>query len=272
MTAIDIPDPLPPAITPPRTVNGVEQDPIDGVSFAYTFGDPKAKGRLLTQYFEIMGSRAIYHDGWMASALGPRLPWVPGSPPGIKEWTPDNDVWELYNLEEDWSQANDLAGKMPGKLAQLKDAFLIEAAKNKVLPIGGGLWVIALHPEDRVASPYSRWTFSGDTVRIPEFCAPALGNRPNVVTIDAEIPADANGVLYKLGANSGGLTCFVEDGILCYEYNLFIIQRTILPARLNAARTAKKIKKNARMSAISEFFKKVPSQLDNPWYRQAATM
>jgi arylsulfatase A-like enzyme len=218
-------------ITPPLEVNGVPQDPIDGVSFAYTFGDSKAKGRMLTQYFEIMGSRAIYHDGWMASALGPRLPWVPGLPPGIREWTPDNDVWELYNLEEDWSQANDLAAKMPEKLAQLKDIFLIEAAKNKVLPIGGGLWVIALHPEQRVAPPYTEWTFSGNTVRIPEFCAPALGNRPNVVTIDAEIPANANGVLYKLGANSGGLTCFVEDGVLCYEYNLFIIQRTKIRAK-----------------------------------------
>jgi hypothetical protein len=186
---------------------------------------------MLTQYFEIMGSRAIYHDGWMASAIGPRLPWVQGTPPGITEWTPDNDVWELYNLEEDWTQANDLAAKMPEKLAQMKDLFLIEATKNKALPIGGGLWVIVLHPEDRVASPYTEWTFSGETVRIPEFCAPALGNRPNVVTIDADIPANANGVLYKLGGNSGGLTCFVEDGVLCYEYNLFIIQRTKIRAK-----------------------------------------
>ena len=96
-------------ITPPRTVHGVQQDPIDGVSFAYTFGDATAKGRLLTQYFEIMGSRAIYHDGWMASAWGPRTPWVQGTPPGIRDWTPDNDTWELYNLDEDWTQANDLA-------------------------------------------------------------------------------------------------------------------------------------------------------------------
>ena len=218
-------------ITPPLEVNGVPQDPIDGVSFAYSFDDPKAKGRMLTQYFEIMGSRAIYHDGWMASALGPRLPWVPGTPPGIREWTPDNDVWELYNLDEDWSQANDLAAKMPQKLAQMKDLFLIEATKNKVLPIGGGLWVVVLHPEMRISPPYTEWTFSGNTVRIPEFCAPALGNKPNVVTIDAEIPANANGVLYKLGANSGGLTCFVEDGVLCYEYNLFIIQRTKIRAK-----------------------------------------
>ena len=65
---------------------------------------------------------------------------------------------------------------------------------------------------------------------MPEFCAPALGNKPNVVTIDADIPVSANGVLYKLGANSGGLTCFVEDGVLCYEYNLFIIQRTKIRA------------------------------------------
>jgi arylsulfatase len=83
----------------------------------------------------------------------------------------------------------------------------------------------------RITPPYTQWTFSGNAVRIPEFCAPALGNKPNVVTIDAEIPANANGVLYKLGANSGGLTCFVEDGILCYEYNLFIIQRTKIRAK-----------------------------------------
>ncbi len=192
--------------------------------------DPKAKGQLLTQYFEVMGSRGVYHDGWMASAFGPRAPWETGIPAGIREWTPDKDVWELYNLEDDWTQSNDLAAKMPEKLAQLKEIFLIEAAKNKALPIGGGLWVPLLHPEMRISPPYTEWTFSGDIVRMPEFCAPALGNKPNVVTIDANIPANANGVLYKLGANSGGLTCFVEDGILCYEYNLFIIQRTKIRA------------------------------------------
>ncbi len=218
-------------ITPPLEVNGIPQDPIDGVSLAYSFGDAKAKGQMLTQYFEIMGSRAIYHDGWMASAIGPRLPWVTGVPPGIHDWTPDKDAWELYNLEEDWTQANDLAAKMPEKLAQLKDLFLIEATKNKVLPVGGGLWVAVMHPEMRITPPYSEWTFSGDAVRIPEFCAPALGNKPNIVTIDADVPANANGVLYKLGANSGGLTLFVEDGILCYEYNLFLIQRTKIRAK-----------------------------------------
>ncbi|MGC2282221.1 MAG: arylsulfatase, partial [Candidatus Acidiferrales bacterium] len=132
-------------VTPPLEVNGIPQDPIDGVSFAYSFNDAKAKGQLLTQYFEIMGSRSIYHDGWMASAFGPRAPWETGIPPGIQEWTPDKDVWELYNLEEDWTQAHDLAANMPEKLAQMQDIFRIEAPKNKVLPIGGGLWGPLLH-------------------------------------------------------------------------------------------------------------------------------
>jgi arylsulfatase len=213
-------------ITPPRVVNGVPQDPIDGVSFAYAIDDRDAEGRLLTQYFEIMGSRALYHDGWIASAIGPRLPWVPGMPPGIHEWTPDDDVWELYHLDTDWSQARNLAAEQPRKLAALKEMFAIEAARNSALPIGGGLWVPALHPELRISPPYTEWEFVGGITRMPEFCAPALGNKPNTVTLDVELPEGAEGVLYALGSNSGGLTCFVDDGALHYEYNLFIVQRT----------------------------------------------
>ncbi len=218
-------------IPAPRMVNGYPQDPIDGVSLAYTFGDAHAKGRLLTQYFEVMASRAIYHDGWIASAFGPRIPWVPGLPPDIQEWTPDKDKWELYNLESDWSQADDLADRMPEKLAQMKEIFAIEAAKNKVLPIGGGLWVPVFHPELRVSTPYQEWRFSGGITRMPEYCAPALGNKPNLVTIEAEVPANANGVLYALGGFSAGLTCYVKDGVLCYEYNLFEIMRTAIRAK-----------------------------------------
>ena len=193
-------------ITPPRVVNGVPQDPIDGVSFAYTFNDAKAKDRKHTQYFEVMGSRSIYHDGWIASAFGPRVPWKAGLPPGIREWTPDKDKWELYNLDDDWSQANDLADKMPQKLADMKDLFLIEFAKNQGFPIGGGLWIPMFHPELRKTTPYTEWDFPGEITRMPEFCAPALGNKPNVVTIDADIPEKANGVLYALGGFSGGLS------------------------------------------------------------------
>ncbi|WP_236735139.1 arylsulfatase [Mycolicibacterium peregrinum] len=213
-------------IVPPHTVNGEPQMPLAGASFARTLGDRNAPGGKKTQYFEIMGSRGIYHDGWMASARGPRLPWVPGQPPGIATWTPDNDTWELYHLDEDWSQARDLAAEQPEKLAQMREMFMVEAARNEVLPIGGGLWVPVYHPELRIAPPYREWEFSGDTIRMPEFCAPALGNKNNVVTIDVDIPANANGVLYALGAAAGGLTLYLDEGYLCYEYNLFILSRT----------------------------------------------
>jgi arylsulfatase len=218
-------------ITPPRVVNGIPQDPFDGVSFTSTFGDAKAKEVKHTQYFEIMGSRGIYHGGWIASAFGPRTPWIPGLPKDILEWTPDKDRWELYNLEEDWSQANDLADKMPAKLADMKDLFLIEFTKNNGLPVGGGLWVPVFHPELRAAPPYTSWTFPGAIVRMPEFTAPALGNKENLVSIDADVPANPSGVIYALGGFSGGLTLYVKDGILSYEYNLFEIARTSIKAR-----------------------------------------
>ena len=90
----------------------------------------------------------------------------------------------------------------------MKETFAIEFARNNGYPVGGGLWVL-LHPEDRVATAYTEWTFPGRITRMPEFTAPRLGSVPSVVTIDADIPADANGVLYSLGSFSAGLTCFV---------------------------------------------------------------
>ena len=218
-------------ITPPRIVNGIEQMSFDGISMAYTFNDAKAKGQRLTQFFDIMGSRGIYHDGWFAGTFGPRTPWIPGMPKGIMTWNPENDPWELYNLDEDWSQANDLAAKMPEKLAYMKNLFLVEAAKNKDLPIGGGLWAVVLHPEDMISTPYTEWTFTGLITGMPEFTAPKIGKRDNSVTMDVDMPANPSGVLYALGSFSGGLSCYVKDGALCYEYNLFEIHRTQIKAK-----------------------------------------
>ena len=82
------------------------------------------------------------------------------------------------------------------------------------------------HPELRIAPPYTEWEFSGDLIRMPEFCAPALGNKNNTVTVEADLPENANGVLYALGGVAGGVTCYLDDGYLCYEYNLFILTRT----------------------------------------------
>jgi arylsulfatase len=219
-------------ITPPRVVNGFEQDSFDGVSMAYTFADATAKGQKTTQFFDIMASRGIYHDGWFASARGPREPWVGGIPPGIKEWSPLTDAWELYHLDEDWSQANDLAAAEPRKLEEMKALFLTESAKNKNLPIGGGLWATALyHPEDAPASHLTEWTFDAPITGMPESAAPKLGKVSSLVTMDVDAPANANGVLYALAGFSGGITSYVKDGVLSFEFNLFEVQRTKIRSR-----------------------------------------
>jgi arylsulfatase len=113
----------------------------------------------------------------------------------------------------------------------MKELFLAEFAKNQGFPVGGGLWVPVVRPDLRIAPPYTEWTFAGNMTRMPEFAAPALGTKENVVTVDAEIPANANGVLYSLGGFSGGLALYVQDGVLSYEYNLFEIQRTHIRAK-----------------------------------------
>lgn len=214
-------------IIPPRVVNGFAQDPIEGVSMRYTLDDATAEGRRKTQFFDIMASRGIYHDGWFAAARGPREPWLGGMPKGIREWSPLTDKWELYNLDKDWSEANDLAASNPQKLEELKLLFLVESTKNKNLPIGGGLWSTAIfHPEDAPATPVTEWTFDGPMTGMPESAAPKLGKVDSLVSMDVEVPAIAHGVLYALAGFSGGVTCFVKDGFLSYEFNLFEVQRT----------------------------------------------
>jgi arylsulfatase len=138
----------------------------------------------------------------------------------------------LYNIDKDWSQANDLAAKMPEKLEEMKALFLVESAKNKNLPIGGGLWSTAIvHPEDAPSSPYTEWTFEGAMNRMPEPAAPKLGKVSSVVSMEVDVPQNANGVLYALGGFGGGLTCYVEDGILHYEFNQFEVVRTKIQAK-----------------------------------------
>ncbi len=212
-------------ITPPKVVNGYQQDPIDGVSLAYTFADAKAPGRKTTQYFENNGSRGLYHDGWFASTFGPLIPWLTVSP-GLASWDADKDVWQLYDLKTDFSQAHDLAAKEPQRLAEMKQLFLAEAEKNKVFPVGAGLWT-RLHPEDRVAVPYTHWDFDATTTRLPEFAAPGLGRQSTEVVLEVEIPANGSGVLYALGGVAGGLSLYLDAGHLVYEYNMMMIERSI---------------------------------------------
>ncbi len=210
----------------PEEVNGFQQDPIDGVSLAYTFTDAKATGRKETQYFENNASRGVYHDGWYACTFGPFVPWdTPGTAARLKTWDANQDVWELYDLTSDFSQADDLASQQPERLSRMKERFLAEATANKALPIGGGLWT-RFHPEDVITSPYTSWRFDASTGRMPEFTAPGIGKRSNQVRIEVELGENASGVLYALGGASGGLTVYMDQGELIYEYNMLIIERT----------------------------------------------
>ena len=133
-------------IKAPKMVDGFTQDPIDGVSMTYTFADGAAKPRKTTQYFDNNGSRGIYQDGWFACTFGPFVPWdTAGSNAAINAWDANKDVWELYDLRKDFSQAEDLAATNPQKLAEMKSLFLKQAKANKAFPIGAGLW-LRTHP------------------------------------------------------------------------------------------------------------------------------
>ncbi|MDM0113690.1 arylsulfatase [Variovorax sp. J22R133] len=214
-------------IAPPSTVNGIEQDPIDGTSLAYSFSDASAPTQKSQQYFEIFGSRGIFADGWMASVFGPRLPWLSATAAAYSNWNPDEDAWSLYHLESDYSQSTDLAQQHPEKLAELKGKFDEEARANHVYPIGAGLGPL-LNPSARIGTAQTEWHLNASVTRLPEFCAPNLRGRSNKVTVDVKVPALAEGVLYSLGGVAGGLTLYMDDGYLHYEYNSLSVMRTRL--------------------------------------------
>jgi arylsulfatase len=220
-------------IKPPQVVDGFKQDPIDGMSMAYSFDDAKAANHKHVQYFDNNGSRGVYQDGWFASTFGPLTPWLTVSP-GLATWDSSKDVWELYNLNSDFSQADNLAEKEPKRLEQMKTQFTKEAKANKVFPIGAGIW-LRIHPEDRIKTPYTTWQFDATTTRMPEFTAPGLGRESNHVIINAVVADNASGVLYALGGASGGLTLYMDKGDLVYEYNMMIIERTIARSKSKLA-------------------------------------
>lgn len=218
-------------IEQPKMVDGVAQIPLDGVSMKYTFADAEAPGQKGAQYFEVMGDRGIYsRDGWYASAWGPRIPWVEGLPKGIGEWNPENDEWKLYDLKTDHSQATDLAATNPEKLAEMKALFLEEAKENNVFPIGGGLWSIVQCPQCAPRNPATEFHYTQSVVGVPEFAGPKVGSVSNLATVAVDLEPDSSGVLYALGAFSGGVSLWVDEGTLFYEYNLFEVERTRLQA------------------------------------------
>jgi arylsulfatase len=212
-------------ITPPEVVDGFKQEPLDGVSMVYTFDKPNAKAVDKTQYFEIMGSRGVYHNGWFAGAQSPRVPWSTDIS-RVMTWDPAKDEWELYNLNEDYSQSKDIAKENPEKLAEMKALFDKEATDNLVYPIGGGLYTVLFNPSEMPSSPLTEWTFYEGQNRIPEAMAPKFASgRSTLAVIDAEIDKDAEGVLFSLGGISSGFTVYMDKGILKAEYNAMTLNR-----------------------------------------------
>jgi len=204
-------------ISEPRVVNGTDQTPMTGVSMGYSFSDADAPGTRLTQYFETGGHRALYHDGWVAASFH-GVPWELSGSIGF-----DDSVWELYNIEEDFAQANDLAAENPEKLAELQAIFDEEARKFDVYPLDDRFAARVTNPErPSVTRGRTSFTYAPGTTRIPEGSAAPVYQRSHTITAEIEVPeGGASGVLIANGGSSAGYTLYLEDGIPVYEFNFF---------------------------------------------------
>ncbi|MGC1177549.1 MAG: arylsulfatase [Methyloceanibacter sp.] len=212
----------------PSMLNGVPQKPVEGVSMVYTFDDAKAASKHRTQYFEMFGNRAIYNDGWVAATTPPVLPWVMGQTPNVNDYK-----WELYNVENDFSEANDLAAQEPKKLRELQDLFWAEASKYNVLPLDNSRierFDVSLRPS--LAQGRTEFTYYPGMVRIPEGSAPDFKNKSYRTTADVEIPeSGAEGVLMTQGGRFNGLGLYLLQGKPVFHYNLVGVDRTTIAAK-----------------------------------------
>lgn len=201
----------------PKSVNGTPQTPIQGVSLAYTFADAKARDRHKTQYFEIFGNRGIYHDGWLANTIH-RAAWE------MKPRRPlEQDKWELYHVDVDFSSANDLAAKEPQKLKELQELFMKEAVNNHVLPLDDRTLertnAALVGRPDLMGGRTSLTVFEG-MIGMSENVFINVKNRSHSVTAEVEIPAGgANGVILAQAGRFGGWSLYLKDGKPMYAYN-----------------------------------------------------
>ena len=189
----------------PVMVNGVAQKPIEGVSMAYTFDATNAKvpSKRDTQYFEMFGLRAIYHDGWIATTPPPAPVWLLGTakmPEVVNGYT-----WELYNIAEDYSENNNLAAKYPGKLRDLQELFTVEATKYNVFPLDNSILPRLVTPRPSGTAGRDVFTYSGELAGLPISDAPSLLNKSYTITAEIEIPsAGDEGMIATLGGRFAG--------------------------------------------------------------------
>lgn len=197
----------------PISVDGIEQEPMDGTSFLHTFDDAAAEERHTVQYFEMFGSRAVYKDGWWACARLDKAPWdvsphtLQRFAPGV--YDPAEDRWELYYLPDDFSQAHDLAAEHPDKVAELTELWWQEAERNRVLPLLGGLAVVF---GDLPPMPTTtRFAFKGDVQNIQRGMIPRIYGRSYAIEADLIVPQDAQGVIVANADFIGGFGLWVDE-------------------------------------------------------------
>jgi arylsulfatase A-like enzyme len=212
-------------IPAPVMVNGITQKPIEGVSLAYTFdrANANAPSTRTTQYFEMLANRAIYHEGWIASTTPPLAPWLLGQ--GKMPNVVNGYAWELYNIAEDFSQSNDLAAKMPDKLRDMKELFLVEAAKYNVFPLDNDFLQRITTPRPSATAGRTVFTYSGEMSGLPDGNAPNTLNKSYSITAEVEIPpGGAEGMLNTLGGRFGGYGLYLLKGEPVFAYNLLAVE------------------------------------------------
>ena len=222
-------------IPAPDTINGIKQLPIEGVSLVYTWdkANTDVPTQHKTQYFEMLGNRAIYHDGWVACTIPATIPWE------LSSKTPPDVItgykWELYNVMNDPTENNDLSAKMPDKLTQLQNLFYLEAAKYDVLPLDNTTLSRWNSPKPSLTAGRTEFSYSGTLANVPSSTAPKILNRNFTITAEVDIPdGGAEGMIVTHGGRFGGYGLYLSKGELdigrgkvIFLYNLLDLKRTI---------------------------------------------
>ncbi|TWU29609.1 arylsulfatase [Bythopirellula polymerisocia] len=213
-------------IPAPEEVDGIKQAPIEGVSFAYTFKNENvdAPSTHKTQYFEMMGDHAIYHEGWIASTKVIRPPWEIVGP--VNQDPFGNVTWELYDLTKDWTQSNDVAATNPEKLEEMKQLFLQEAEKYQVLPLDASVATRLVAPRPNITAGRTEFVYTSPLTGIPQGDSPLILNTSYTITAEVEIPKEnAEGVLLTSGGRFGGYGFYVLKGKPVFLWNLVDLKR-----------------------------------------------
>jgi hypothetical protein len=222
-------------IPAPDMINGIKQAPIEGVSMAYSWdkAHADAPSTHTTQYFEMLGNRAIYHDGWVAATTPANLPWQLSSAPPPDVIT--GYKWELYNVDEDPTEFNDVAATMPDKLKEMQDLFYSEASKYDVLPLDNSTLARWNTPRPSLTAGRTVFTYSGELTGVTNSAAPNILNKSYTITAEVEVPSGGGeGMIVTDGGRFGGYGLFLSKGVAgvragkpVFLYNLLNLKRTI---------------------------------------------